>query len=203
MVLPTTSPAGINPDAAVLLAQLDEDQVASLLDNIASATEEKRQEYFADDPSEYTEERVKRVEKLMKTWMGSITPEQQELIQLWSQQLMDPKDYWLDYRLAWNRTFARTLQQRTADDFEQQLARLLIDYRGLWSDQYLAAVDHNTNLGIDLFMAIQRTATPRQRQHLDKELAKWIATFEQIHLAATGNKTMPTQLSDASDTLYD
>lgn len=171
-------------DAVVLLQQLDDEQVTDMLAAIAEKTDEKYAELYLEDREDYQDIRHERVEKMLKSWLGKLSPEQRQIIQQWSEQLENPGQEWLAYREHWNRAFAATMGLRHSEQFPPQLKQLIVHYDQYWTENYRQMVAMNTERGIDLFLAIQATASESQREHLRKKLQKWQNTIETIHIAA-------------------
>lgn len=170
----------ITPDASALLAQLSDEQVSKLLNNIDSKIEEDSERYSNASAEKLRKERIDRVKKMLKRWAGSYTPEQKQLISNWEENLETIWPQWVQNRRLWRDRFAGVLTQRSSATFEAQLSDLFSDPQANWSDEYIEKSTANTATTMQLVIALHNSMSDKQRKHLDKQLAYWASAFSEL-----------------------
>lgn len=173
--------AAILPDARLLLARLDDEQLAELGEAFRRRNRELRKEFLAGTPAEREAEQIARMEKRLRRWFGRLSEEQRALVARWSEALQPATVEWLANRERWQaRLLAALAQRRDAARFEAGLRPLLLEPEAAWSAGYRARLAHNREQTLILLAALFDTATPRQRAHLFAELEAWARQFEQL-----------------------
>lgn len=170
----------IIPDVSLTLTQLDDQQVASMLQSIDSQTKKFEKEYTQISTSKLDKKRRQGVEKMLKRFIGKLTREQKQLLRDWSDSVEDSRADWLQSRRHWAEHFAIALESRGSADFEQRIEQLFVYPDLLWSKDYRRLVNVNTAHAFELIIKIQASLSDKQRRHLDSELDKWITTFDQL-----------------------
>lgn len=168
------------PDAVHLLAQLSDEQVAALLAAHDKQTAQYREDYVEPAVKERQRGRAKEVRKFARRWLGSLTDQQEQLIDAWSTQVLENGEAWMAARQRWRDQLAVVLGERATPVFAAGLYTLFLESNRLWEDDYRAAVEHNTGLGVQLLVDLQASLNERQRLHLDRELQGWIESFDEL-----------------------
>jgi len=189
----------VAPNAALVLSKLTDKQVTQLMESIREKTEERREEYFEPSRAELREERIYRVAGLLENWMGDLSPEQWKVIARWSEQLNDPRDYWLEYKLIWDQRFEQALKNRKGPEFQDEINLLFVNFDQLWPQDYAQAQQNNLQQGIALAIELRASASPKQIAKFTKELGKLRKTFAELAEEAEPYEGQLVVLSDQSE----
>jgi hypothetical protein len=164
--------------AHLLIGQLAPDAV-QLLKTLTPTQIEHFERRLGEDNQEYEkqrslstekrlEQRAERTIKELKDWLGSISSEQEEAITHLSRELPDNFDRWYQERLDRQHGFIDTLRNRGDDrDIEAAFFRLM---RIGDPDQ----PETPPPAMVKMVLAVDRLATPKQRQNVVDKLQSWI-----------------------------
>ncbi|MGA1768234.1 MAG: DUF6279 family lipoprotein [Steroidobacteraceae bacterium] len=169
------------PEAGALLASLSDTQVRELMDGLREDQAELAEDIAKRSPAERLERRRKSLEKQFKRWLGRLEPRQLAMIDEASLELETDSTGWLSSRSAWTDAFERALEQRKDPRvFPAQLRVLLVNGESTWPAAYRRSFEEDRTRVIGLMADIDRSLTPRQRQHLRQRLGRWAADLEAI-----------------------
>ncbi|MFZ8963583.1 MAG: DUF6279 family lipoprotein [Steroidobacteraceae bacterium] len=169
------------PEAGALLASLSDTQVRELMDGLREDQAELAEDIAKRSPAERLERRRKSLEKQFKRWLGRLEPRQLAMIDEVSLELETDSTGWLSSRSAWTDAFERALEQRKDPRvFPARLRVLLVNGESTWPAAYRRSFEEDRTRVIGLMADIDRSLTPRQRQHLRQRLGRWAADLEAI-----------------------
>lgn len=167
-------------DAIGLLRQLDDAQVAQLLERVDERNQEFMEERLAVTEQERREQDRERARKWFDKRLGSVSLAQRESIEQWLNKRLDLSDQWQARRQWWRAAFADALARRDQAGASDELATLLFDSRSSWSDVLRDQVEVNQELWLELTLAVERQASDKQRQHLREYLGELAEDFEAL-----------------------
>ncbi|MFZ9086481.1 MAG: DUF6279 family lipoprotein [Steroidobacteraceae bacterium] len=169
------------PEAGALLASLSDTQVRELMDGLREDQAELAEDIAKRSPAERLERRRKSLEKQFKRWLGRLEPRQLAMIDEVSLEFETDSTGWLSSRSAWTDAFERALEQRKDPRvFPARLRVLLVNGESTWPAAYRRSFEEDRTRVIGLMADIDRSLTPRQRQHLRQRLGRWAADLEAI-----------------------
>ncbi|MHB1375755.1 MAG: DUF6279 family lipoprotein [Thauera sp.] len=169
----------LGPDARVLLAGLQPDQIEELAQAFARREREAREEFLGGSADAQHADRVKRMESRLQRWFGRMTPAQRERIAAWSRALQPTTEAWLANRARWHADLLVALQVRgDAPAFGARLDELLVPQESRWTAEHRAAVAHNRALTLELLADLFNIASDAQRQRLVGEVGALAGQFE-------------------------
>ncbi|MGA0000306.1 MAG: DUF6279 family lipoprotein [Steroidobacteraceae bacterium] len=169
------------PEAGALLASLSDTQVRELMEGLREDQAELAEDIAKRSPAERLERRRKSLEKQFKRWLGRLEPRQLAMIDEASLELETDSTGWLSSRSAWTDAFERALEQRKDPRvFPARLRVLLVNGESTWPAAYRRSFEEDRTRVIGLMADIDRSLTPRQRQHLRQRLGRWAADLEAI-----------------------
>ncbi|ENO81838.1 DUF6279 family lipoprotein [Thauera mechernichensis] len=177
--------AALEDDARVLLPALSDEQVDELQQAFERRQREARKAFLGGDDSAQREARIARMEKRLQRWFGRLTTEQRVLIGVWSDALEPTTEAWLDERARWQADVLDALRVR-ADGaaFAPRVAAFMAPVQDEPTPGYRARQAHNRDRSLVLLAEVFNTATPAQRQRLQRELEGLAAQFERLACAA-------------------
>lgn len=170
----------VNPDTVAFLRSLSDSQVDELIANLDESQLDLAEEYMDPDENKRLAERAERTEDFTSELLGKLNQQQKGLIAQWNANSGDSTKLWLENRERWTRRFELALQDRSSDQFDDEITLLFVYQEQLWSEQYQQSIDRNFNSGINLVLAIEPTVTDKQRKKLYKFLDKWIAVLDDL-----------------------
>ncbi|CAM5318264.1 hypothetical protein TMEC54S_01292 [Thauera mechernichensis] len=177
--------AALEDDARVLLPALSDEQVDELQQAFERRQRKARKEFLGGDDAAQREARIARMEKRLQRWFGRLTTEQRVLIGVWSDALEPTTEAWLDERARWQADVLDALRVR-ADGaaFAPRVAAFMAPVQDEPTPGYRARQAHNRDRSLVLLAEVFNTATPAQRQRLQRELEGLAAQFERLACAA-------------------
>ncbi len=167
-------------DFAALLVSLDENQVRQLEKTLSRDLEDYRKDEVALSDPERRKLRIKRTRKALESRLGRLDQAQKQLIEQWSEEHEDLGQQWYASRKAWLGRFTALLGDRQAPDFAQRLRPLIFDPGSYWEPGHAEAVVRNQLRQLDMLSAVAAQASPRQRQHLRKDLLRLAELCERL-----------------------
>ena len=170
----------LRSDAIVLLRQLDDAQVAQLMQRVDEKNQEFIDERLAVTEQERREQDRERARKWFDKRLGSVSLAQRESIEQWLNQRLDLSEHWQARREWWRASFADALARRDQVGAGDELATLLFDSRSSWSDALRKQVEVNQELWLELTLAVERQASDKQRRHLREYLGELAEDFEAL-----------------------
>jgi len=169
------------PEAGALLASLSDSQVRELISGLREDQAELAAEIAGRSPTERLERRRKSLEKQFKRWLGRLESSQLAMIDEVSRRLGSDSTGWLSSRAAWTDAFERALEdRRNPRVFPARLQVLLVNGESTWPAAYRKSFEEDRSRVLELMAEIDRSLTPRQRQHLRQRLGRWAADLEAI-----------------------
>lgn len=169
------------PEAGALLASLSDAQVEELIGGLRADQAELAEEIAGRSPAERLERRRKSLEKQFKRWLGRLEAGQLARIDEAASQLATDSEGWLSSRSAWTDAFEKALADRSDPEvFRARLRTLLVNGESTWPVAYRQSFEADRGRVIQLMADIDRSLTPRQREHLRERLGRWAADLEAI-----------------------
>ena len=162
--------AEISPTAAGLLQQLSPLQVQQLRTQMEEENTELRNEFVEPPLAEQISKRTETTIERLEPWLGSLSDQQQAMVQAWAEQRGEQSRLWLDSRQRWQAALLRELDGRRSADFPQRLDHLLRERQSYWSADYRQAFADNQRSLAELLGRLITSADTEQRQHLQTRL---------------------------------
>ncbi len=168
------------PDTARVLQTLDDKQVQTLLAEMA----ERRGERAADRAELTEEERraegLKRMQRGLKRWIGSLTREQERRLKGWSRERVDSTALWQRYEETWAAVFAEVLARRRDPDFPARLATLFDDAGVAGYDEVERVEQRNRAAWVALMADLSAGLESRQRERLRRQIGDLAGELEEL-----------------------
>ena len=149
-------------------ADLDQAQMAELLENIQARQRELEEEYLTRTDEEYVEDNFDRLSENLRDFLGPLSAAQEDQIARAAQAMRRLDQAWLKERRLW----LKTLQRLSAREPGWQAA-----LRAAWAQRkerrtprYHAHRRHNMDIIHALVAAVLNARDERQDHHLQREL---------------------------------
>lgn len=174
----------MTPTLSTLLSELNPQQVDELINNLQLKQQELHERYGAPDDDVQNKERAERLEKRLSPWLGKLTAEQRQRIQVWSDELTGQNRVWLDNRAFWQEQFIDALEQREQPGFQTRINALLTDREQFWTPRFQERSEINAGLGAEMLADLLTMATDRQKQRMEKRFARLQQDLRQMECTA-------------------
>lgn len=162
----------ITPSAIDLLKGLDDQQVKEMSDALAKDLRKRQDEYLKPPLAQQIKERAQRMNKRLNSWLGPLSPSQQDRVTAWSTALGEQNQQWIGNRAHWQAQFIEAVQQRGSADFPQKIEQLLADRESLWTPDYRQAYAQTETAARSLIVDLMAQSTLQQRQELSRKIDK-------------------------------
>lgn len=165
-------------DLMDLLATLDDDQVEQMFRRIEEDNDDFREEYLEPSAEDQRASRYKDVVKYVQRWTGKLSDEQVKLIRerVYQFELMGPE--LMEGRLVWQQEFRRVLGLRAnSSAYESAFIALASNPELGQSEEFTRKLEHNRELAVELYLALERSLSSRQRNRMLDKLRKYAEDF--------------------------
>jgi len=158
------------PTAAELLVRLDSGQRTELFNRLDQKLVEMRVKYLDPSPEQRQRERVERLEKRLKPWIGALTAEQSVRIRQWSQILDEQGGDWLANRQRLSEAVRAALAGSDAGSARRQLVGLFKAPATVQTAGYARQALRVRAEALALTSDLLRLMTDRQRARLAERI---------------------------------
>jgi hypothetical protein len=176
------------PDAAALLATLDQTQVEQIIGRIKDEDREFAEKVLDRSPGERVERREKRLRRELERWVGKLDESQRLMVAECARGMRADPEGWLDSRQRWRQALDEALGQR-ADlaVFTPRLDQLLADGESFWSPGYRRQFDDDRQRVLQLIADVDASLSAAQRRRLQARLGRWASDLESIAGGSQGS----------------
>ncbi len=174
----------VSPELAGLAAQLTDEQVISLFDELSEENEEiaeKLAEAEGKSEEEATEARVEEIEEGISDFVGRLSKQQKAIISQYAPDFHSTRALWLSYRKDFQ-TAARALidKRQSNPDFEADFVALLTHPDDFRSTDYQELRLQNTQLYGRMLEQLFYTLSDKQKNKLINKIDDMIEDFEYL-----------------------
>lgn len=169
------------PEAAGILASLDDAQVEEMFRRIG----EKDAEQAAEARGRSEPERLRRREKLLRRqaerWVGRLDDGQRAIVAECAAALSGDVEGWLASRRRWQDAFREAMALRgDRDRFDPLLERLFADGESYWEQGYREQFVGDRKRVLRMMADLDASLDAGQRAHLRERLGSWALDFETL-----------------------
>lgn len=165
-------------DGGVFLASIDDRQVR-IFESALHKDNAKAVRFIQTPESERLKKKAQTALDLVKDWLGPLTKEQQAQIIEWSVALPDVQPMWVAYQQQRQQELLTLLHQpRTPEQLARELRAIFVYHDQIAPQPYQNAVHQMRADAKTMALAIDQSATPKQRRHA---IAKLEQLINQIH----------------------
>ncbi len=171
---------GLQPAVIDLLASLNDDQVAEILEGIDERNEELREQAFETSEEQLRQDRVESMNRVLRRIFGQVTDRQNQRLIQWAAELEPTEELALSQRLAWRDRFARALDHRDDPEVFAELMSPLLEPTNDWSDEYQAIMEFNRERTLEAMVDIHHMANNRQLGRVRSRLNSLARSFNRL-----------------------
>ena len=158
---------------------LSEQQILDFLAELDQQQQEFAEERLVRDEETYAADAAKSLEGLAKRLLGRLDEAQQSLIASRSKELTRIDRLWYDDRTVWGATL-RTILETRAPDWQSDVRALSEARSSARTPAYVAGIDHNGDVILELLVDIINGRTERQDRKMRRFLDGLIADIDAL-----------------------
>ena len=160
-------------------ADLSEQQILDFLAELDRQQQEFAEERLVRDEEAYAADAAKSLEGLAKRLLGRLDEAQQSLIASRSKELTRIDRLWYDDRTVWGATL-RTILETRAPGWQSDVRALSEARSSARTPAYVAGIDHNGDVILELLVDIINGRTERQDRKMRRFLDGLIADIDAL-----------------------
>jgi len=172
-------------DAGPVLVMLDADNIVALEKKLAANNARFAKDYLSGDERRNEKNRVKRMQENFEDWLDDLSDEQEAMIAAYVQASSRVTTVMFDDRKRRQREFVELLKaNRGSPEITPKLRVFLTDWEAQRAPEYAKLARDQEERLTDLLLAMDKTLTPKQRQHAVDRLEFYAKEF--LILASQG-----------------
>ncbi|MFN3016211.1 DUF6279 family lipoprotein [Vibrio coralliilyticus] len=164
----------IAPEMFALASELSDDQAEELMDNIRVRHTRYKKKYQKLTEDEIRENYEEKITENFDDWLGSVTPEQERMIQEWTSQLYVTSYDWIDHqtkmRVEMNALLTNRMQ---VGYFQPHFQQLMFNPASFYSTELEQKIGHNKAVADKYLVKIINSVTDKQTAYYRQELRDW------------------------------
>ena len=161
------------PHLLVLLDKLSERQQQALERNFRKQLLQRYEKKRAMSRRQWEKDKIAKMKKGLKPWVGSLTRAQEKRLQEWAQSLHNLDELNREFRLDWQSRLIK-LQELTLPQRQGKLAELVSYPDRFRSRKHLALLDENRQLTGKAIAEILTLRNARQNKQALAEIKQWL-----------------------------
>ena len=169
------------PDVVAVFADASDEQLSQLYSALDKEGERYRKRYVKQSLKQQQESQVEDVIDTIERWTGSLNDEQELLVNQWGEQYQPMGDELYQAGLKWRAEFKQTLDSRgEPEQYGMRLTSLLTTSDFGWSDAFKVKMSENKHSLSQLYFALDKTFSKKQRKRIMSTLRDYAEDFEQL-----------------------
>ena len=168
----------IRPSIIEIIVELDDEQVEQLREAFEERNAELDEQAELEE-DQRREQRVERMERGLRRFLGRLDREQRGRLEKWAGELIPTDESHLEQTLQWQESFFDVIDQRRDPDFTEIVAPL-IDPGGNWSSEHRELMEYNRDRTIEALVDIHHLASERQIDRLRSRVTSLASDFERL-----------------------
>ncbi|MBV1919562.1 MAG: hypothetical protein KUG73_02695 [Pseudomonadales bacterium] len=169
------------PDVVAVFAGASDEQLAQLYSALDKDGERYRKRYIKQSLQQQQESQVADVIDTIERWTGGLSDEQELLVSQWGAKYQPMGDELYQAGLKWRAEFKQALKGREdAERYSARLTSLLTTPDFGWSDAFKLTMLENKQSLSQLYFALDKTFSKKQRKRIINTLLEYAGDFEQL-----------------------
>ena len=174
----------LSPDLAAVMATASDAQVEELFQSLEARNQRSVERYITPGPEQRHENRVERMTRQLRRWVGPLSDAQQQAVAGWSRGLQPIAEQWIAARRNWQKQLRSVLQARSdSGALALAIRRLLVEPRQLWTADFRNLADRNEEITLQFLSEFADSLQTQQVRHLSAELKALAADFDALACA--------------------
>ncbi|KGY13305.1 hypothetical protein NM22_07435 [Vibrio tubiashii] len=166
--------ARIAPELYGIARELSNDQVEELMDSIRVRHTKYKNKYQQLSDQQIKANYKERIEENLETWLGSLTNQQQNLLDKWVDELLITSHDWVNHQTQMRVEMKSLLANRfDVSQFQPELQQLMFHSERLYAPELEQKIAHNRKIGSRYLVKVINVMTPKQIEHYRDEISDW------------------------------
>jgi hypothetical protein len=174
---------GLQPAVIELMASLNDEQIAEILEGIDERNEKLREQAFETSPEQLRKDRVDSMNRTLRRVFGRVNHHQNQRLHQWAVELEPTEELALSQRLAWRERLARAFSYRDDPETFNTLMSALLEPANDWSDEYQARMEFNRERTLEAMVDIHYMANDQQLRQVRSRLNSLANSFNRLSCA--------------------
>ncbi|USD35095.1 MULTISPECIES: DUF6279 family lipoprotein [Vibrio] len=164
----------IAPEVFALARELSDEQAEELMDNIRVRHTRYKKKYQTLSEDEIRANYQDKITENFDDWLGSLTSEQEHMIEEWADQLVVTSYDWIDHQTKMRIEMNTLLTNRMQTGyFQPHFQQLMFNPASFYSAELEEKIDYNKAIADKYLVKIINSVTNRQTAHYRQELRDW------------------------------
>lgn len=169
-------------DIRIVLLDLSKQQIQQTLANIAEKNTEFHETYVDKNNEELKQQELEKIIERFENWLGDLTKPQYLLLTQFVNQSALLYEQRYQSRLKWQKYFSFVLIKKTKlNNLKSEINTLLFDSEKFKSKDFLQKSNKRKQAFIRLIVAISKTLSVIQKQHLFEKMQDYKAMFLELN----------------------
>ncbi len=169
------------PDVVAVFVDASDEQLAQLYKALDKDGERYRKRYVKQSLQQQQESQVDDVIDTIERWTGPLNDEQELLVSQWGAQYQPMGEELYQAGLKWRAEFKQTLKGRgDPEQYSSRLKSLLTTPDFGWTDAFTLKMLENKQSLSQLYFALDKTFSKKQRKRIMNTLQEYAEDFEQL-----------------------
>lgn len=166
----------VAPELYSIARELSDNQVEQLMDSIRVRHTKYKKKYQPLSEAEVKQRYRQRIEENLETWIGSLTEQQQSLLDDWVDALYVTSSDWIEHQTKMRIEMNTLLTNRLdINKFQPEFNKLLFEPNSFYAPELEYKIDHNKHIANQFLVKVINSMTAKQTQFYREELQDWKA----------------------------
>lgn len=159
-------------------AQLSDEQLAGLLEELWEQQGEFEEEYLTRSDEEVNEDNYENLVDSAEDYLGSLSEQQRDLVREYCNRMIRSDKVWLQERTEWLTQLGILLQRQP--QWQQRVRETLEARRNSSPPEYVRIYEHNIGVIFDVVAQLVNGRSERQDRHLRNKLSELRTDLETL-----------------------
>lgn len=171
----------VAPELVKILITASDEQKRELFENIEKQNDKFKKTYLALTEEQRRKDRVKRIQKTFRQWLGSLDERQITTVEHYVSNFVPiHNDRWL-FRLRWQNELRTLLNANPAQPRVQEgLQKLFVNMQDMYSQEYRNKRRINIKLIKEMILQVSDSITNEQSEYLVNRIESYAGTLEEL-----------------------
>ncbi|KJY82703.1 hypothetical protein TW81_10780 [Vibrio galatheae] len=166
--------ARIAPELNAITRDLSDSQVEELMNSIRVRHTKYKKKYQTLSEEEIKQRYKERIEENLETWIGSLTEQQETLLDAWVSELQITSFDWINHQTQMRIEVNSMLSHRLdTEKFEPEFHTMMFNPTSFYAPELEEKIEHNRNVANQYLVRVINLMTPKQTDYYRSELQDW------------------------------
>ncbi|GAD90862.1 hypothetical protein VHA01S_058_00160 [Vibrio halioticoli NBRC 102217] len=171
------------PDVYLLSRSLSKGQIDEFIENLTLKHEMFTKKFASKSDQQAKRYYQERIEKNLHRWLGSVSDEQQVIVETWVNNIERSHKEWALYRITM-RDRIHTMFARRDDPFfyQKELTFLVNEPEQVYPELLTLQLERNRQLANQSIVSILATVSDAQKRHFREEIQEWMELVKELQI---------------------